>query len=161
MIRITDQYFWNVVFGVFFCILLALGVIILETEAYRSYDSLTFMDVILLALATHRAVRLFVYDAITKFFREQFYDVTVGKHGEVILHKPPRGPRRTIADLMTCPWCFGMWAGASLTFFYLLTPYTHFLVLFLAVASLGSTFQIFTNLMGHKAEQVKRENEGL
>ncbi len=159
MLRLTDQYFWNIVFGLFFLILASLGVIILSTEAYKDPAALTLLDFLLITLATQRFTRLFVYDSMTKFFREQFYDAVEGKRGEVLLVKPANGPRRTLADLMTCPWCFGVWAASTITFFYLLTPYAYVPTLILAIASVASMLQLFANALGHRAEQLKRENE--
>lgn len=159
MIRITDQYFWNVVFGIFFVLLVVMGAIILETEARIPYTELTFTDFALITLATWRLIRLFVYDPITKFLREQFYDLKkVGKG--MVLEKPKFGPRRTIADLLSCPWCFGMWAAASVTFFYLLTPYAYYVTIFLAISAVASFFQILTNMVGWQAEKLKMEVEG-
>lgn len=159
MIRITDQYFWNFIFGLFFILMVVMGLIILDTEATRPVSELTLTDFVLLALAAHRFTRLFVYDAITKFFREQFYDAKVARGGQVTLYKPESGPRRTMADLLSCPWCFGLWASATVTFFYLLTPFAYLPILILALASVASTLQLLTNLIGHKAEQAKRNNE--
>lgn len=159
MIRITDQYFWNVVFGIFFLLLIVMGAIILETEARIPYTELTFTDFALITLATWRLIRLFVYDAITKFLREQFYDLKkVGKG--MVLEKPKFGPRRTLADLLSCPWCFGMWAAASVTFFYLLTPYAYYITIFLAISAVASFLQIITNMVGWQAEKLKQEVEG-
>ncbi len=159
MIRITDQYFWNVVFGIFFVLLVVMGAIILETEARIPYTELTFTDFALITLATWRLIRLFVYDAITKFIREQFYDLKkVGKG--MVLEKPKFGPRRTIADLLSCVWCFGLWAAASVTFFYLLTPYAYYITIFLAISSVASFLQILTNMVGWQAEKLKQEVEG-
>ena len=156
--RITDQYFWNVVFGVFFLILVFMATIILEGEAYKPLSTLTVFDYVLMSLATFRLVRLFVYDKITAFFREQFYDVVSSK-GDMILVKPEHGPRRTLADLMSCPWCFGMWAGGMVTFFYLLTPYAFYCVVLLAIGAVGSFLQILANFIGWKAEQAKMDVE--
>jgi Protein of unknown function (DUF1360) len=156
--RITDQYFWNFVFSLFFLAFLFMGTIILESEAYRSYESLTLFDFGLMALATFRLTRLFVYDKITAFFREQFSDAVETKNG-VALVKPERGPRRTLADLLSCPWCFGMWAAGTVAFFYLLTPYAFFFVLMLAIGAAGSVLQITANLIGWKAEEAKLEVE--
>ncbi len=159
MIRITDQYFWNFVFGLFFLVLVTVGAIVLETESRIPFDELTFTDFALMTLATWRLTRLFVYDTVMKWFREQFYDVKkVGKG--YTLEKPKFGARRTIADLITCPWCFGLWAGASVTFFYLLTPYAVYFALFLSISAVASFLQITGNLVGHKAEQLKQEVEG-
>ncbi|OIP76795.1 MAG: hypothetical protein AUK16_03010 [Parcubacteria group bacterium CG2_30_44_11] len=161
MIRITDQYFWNIVFSGFFLGLVIMGTIILDTEAYRPYESLTIIDFLLMALAAQRFTQLFVYDATTKFFREQFYDAQLNKRGEVILFKPQSGPRRTVADFMSSPWCFGLWATATVAFFYLLTPYAYFPVLLLALSSVATTLQLATNFLVHRTEQVKLQNDDL
>ena len=75
MIRITDQYFWNVVFGLFFLLLTIMGAIILDTESRIPFAQLTLTDFTLITLASWRLIRLFVYDNVTKWLREQFYDI--------------------------------------------------------------------------------------
>jgi hypothetical protein len=91
--------------------------------------------------------------------REQFWDVKkVGRGYQ--LDKPKTGPRRTLADLLSCPWCFGVWATACVTFFYLITPYAVFPVVLLALSAVATFLQLLSNLVGHKAEQLKNENEG-
>ncbi len=158
MLRVTDQYFWNFVFAVFFLILVVMGAIILDGEARIRLDELTLTDYVLVTLASWRLTRLFVYDVITKFFREQFWDVVkVGKG--LKLEKPKFGPRRTVADLLSCVWCFGMWASATVIFFYLLTPYAIFPVMLLSVGAVASFLQIIANLVGHKAELLKNQTE--
>lgn len=159
MIRITDQYFWNVIFSVFFVLLVIMGAIILETEARIAYTELTITDFTLITLATWRLIRLFVYDHITKWFREQFWDVKkVGKG--YTLEKPKFGPRRTVADLLSCPWCFGVWAAALVTFGYLITPYAYYITIFLAISAVASFLQILTNMVGWQAEKLKMDVEG-
>lgn len=158
MLKITDQYFWNFVFTLFFALLVVMAAIILESESRIPMADLTFVDFALMTLATWRLTRLFVYDAITKFFREQFFDVVkVGRGYD--LEKPKFGPRRTVADLLTCPWCFGTWAAATVIFFYLLTPYALFPVLVLAISAVATFLQLTSNLVGHKAEELKKNNE--
>lgn len=157
--RITDQYFWNIVFSALFLSFLVSGTIILETNATASLHNLTLSEFAILSLATFRITRLFVYDKITAFFREQFYNARVTKTG-TILEKPVTGARRTLADLFSCPWCFGVWAGTMVVFFYELTPYAWYPILILAISGVGSTLQIFVNMIGWKAEQLKNEVEG-
>ncbi|MFZ2253415.1 MAG: DUF1360 domain-containing protein [Minisyncoccia bacterium] len=156
--RITDQYFWNVVFLIFFCVLIFMATVILQSEAYKVYSELTVIDFMLITLASFRIIRAVIYDKIFAFFREQFYDATEHK-GKMVLTKPLSGPRRTLADLLSCPWCFGVWASAMVSFFYLLTPYAFFPVMFLALAAVASFFQILSNLIGWKAEQAKLDVE--
>jgi hypothetical protein len=156
--RITDQYFWTFVFGVFFLILVVMGAIILQTESRIPLSDLKFTDYALMTLATWRLTRLVVCDTIMKFLREQFYDLEKTTKGYVLV-KAQTGPRRTLADLTSCSWCFGMWAAAMVIFLYLITSYAVFPVMLLAVSAVGSFLQIFGNLVGHKAEQLKNQNE--
>jgi hypothetical protein len=158
MIRFTDQYLWNIFFIFFYLALLGMGTIILHTESRMAFSELTLIDFTLMTLASFRLTRLFVYDTMTKFFREQFYDVKIVRT-KITLVKPGGGPRRTLADLTSCPWCFGVWATSTIVFFYLLTPYAYIPVLILALSSLVSVLQITANMIGHKAEALKKENE--
>jgi Protein of unknown function (DUF1360) len=159
MLRITDQYFWNFVFSIFFLALVAMAAIILESESRIRLNELVLADYVLITLASWRLTRLFVYDAITKFFREQFWDLKkVGKG--FVLEKPKIGPRRTLADLLSCPWCFGVWATAMVTFLYLISSYMVYPVLILALSGVATFLQLLSNLVGHKAEQLKQEVEG-
>lgn len=158
MIRVTDQYFWNLIFLAFFGCLVFLGTVILQSEAIKPYDALTFTDYALITLASFRLIRLVTYDKIFTFFREQFYDAKEYK-GKVVLVKPESGPRRTLADLVTCPWCIGIWMAAMVSFFYLLTPYAFFPILFLALSAAASFLQLLANLVGWRAEQLKSEVE--
>jgi hypothetical protein len=158
--RITDQYFWNIIFTAFFLSLVISGTLILEGSARAALHTLTPFEFILLSLAAFRLTRLFVYDKITAFFREQFYDAKITKTS-VTLQKPTSGPRRTIADLLSCPWCFGAWAGATVVFFYALTPYAWYPILMLAVSGVASMLQVFSNVLGWKAEQLKHDSRDI
>ena len=158
MIRITDQYFWNFVFTIFFVILVVMGAIILETESRIPLVELELVDYVLITLASWRLTRLFVYDAVTKWFREQFWDAKKVGRG-YRLEKPKVGPRRTLADLLDCPWCFGVWATATITFFYLITPYAVFPIVILAISAVATFLQLLSNQVGQRAEQLKRQNE--
>lgn len=136
-----------------------MGSIILQSESRIPLDELALVDYVLITLASWRLTRLFVYDLITKFFREQFWDVKKMSKGYE-LEKPKTGPRRTLADLMDCPWCFGVWATAMVMFFYLMTPYAIFPVVLLALSAVATFLQLLTNMVGHKAEQLKKESGG-
>jgi len=159
--RVTNQYVWNFILLLFFLFVLWAYMAILEQYAYRPLYSLGLGDVVLITLATFRVIRLFVYDKITAFFREQFWDANEVDGGEIILTKPLRGPRRAIADLLSCPWCFGVWAAAMTTFFYVLTPYTFYITLFLSIAAVATLLQLIANMIGWKAEALKKEVDQL
>ena len=136
-----------------------MGSIILETESRINLDELSTVDFVLMTLASWRLTRLFVYDNITKFIREQFWDVVKAGKGYT-LEKPKVGPRRTMADLLSCPWCIGIWAAATVIFFYLVTPYATYPIMLLALSAVATFLQLLSNLVGHKAEQARIQNEG-
>jgi len=158
MIRVTDQYFWSFVFALFFLILVVMGAIILETEAYLTWYDLGTLDYLIITLATWRLTRLMVYDTITRFIREQFFDVIKAGRG-FRLEKPKTGPRRLLAELFSCPWCASVWAGTIVLFAYLVTPYAVFPLAILALSAVASFLQILSNLLGHNAEKAKKQNE--
>ena len=152
MIRLTDQYFWNIVFSIFFLVMAAMGAIILETESRVPLTELSLIDFALITLASWRVTRLFVYDEVTKFLREQFWDVKkVGRGYQ--LDKPKTGPRRTLADLFSCPWCFGIWSSAMVIFCYLISEYMVFPVIMLAVSAVATFLSNLSRLVASRIEQ--------
>jgi hypothetical protein len=135
---------WSILLSLFFAVLLAFGIAYLSmTGAF--YRNIGAGDVILMSLAVWRLTRLFTYDAITKFIRDWFVDAR------------PETLRGTLFMLLTCPWCTGLWFGATVVFFYFLTPYAWPVMLILAIAALGSFFQIIANYVGWSAEYKKRQ----
>ncbi|MEZ4103744.1 MAG: DUF1360 domain-containing protein [Candidatus Paceibacterota bacterium] len=158
MIRVTDQYFWNFIFFVFFLALLIMATIILETESRFLEVGLRPIDYILMTLATWRLVRLFAFDTVTKFFREQFWDLKkVGRGYE--LTKPKTGPRRTLADLLGCPSCISVWCGLLVVFLYLLTAYAFVPVLLLAISAVATFLQNTGTLVANGGDYLAKKND--
>ena len=157
-----DQAGWQFFFSMLFVglVALCLGVLVRLGELPTS---IAFFDAALIALATFRLTRLFVYDRITRWVRDLTVDkevVSEAPLSSVTIRQPViAGPRRTLHELVTCPWCFGVWAGALVVFCYLLTEYAFYPVLLLAVSAVATYLQLLANLTGHKAEQLKHEHE--
>ena len=142
------NHFWSLFFSLFFVALLTVGIWYLAvTGAFLR--NIGIGDFILMALAIWRLTRLFTYDAITKFIRDWF----VGAR--------PESFRGTLHTLITCPWCTGLWFSATVVFFYFLTPFTWPVVLVLALAAVGSFFQLLSNLIGWHAEYKKVQTQQL
>lgn len=99
-----NQYFWNFAFMVFYTVFMV-SVIYLFVKLNRLPAKISIFDFILLILATFRLTHLFVYDHITGFIRNYF--------GKFEL-----GPGKTIATLLFCPWCTGIWASFFLGAIY-------------------------------------------
>lgn len=152
-----EQNLWNFIFSVIFAILLLLMTAGVGDVSSR-ISSLSTIDFFVLALASFRLIRLFSYDKITQFARDFFLDIEeTSSRGEKIITKvkPFSGPRRTIVELLDCPWCTGVWLTLFVCFFFFYSPYAHFPILVLAVAGLGTLFQLFSNTLGWTAENLK------
>lgn len=152
MIKITDQYFWNFVFLVFFVCLVVMATIILDTESRLLVTELGKFDVAVIVLASWRLVRFFSSDGTTKFFREQFYDLKKTVR-TITLEKPLNGPRRTVLDIILSPWSLGLGLTAVVTFLYLISAYFFYPVLFLAVSGLVALLQMGSEYLENRVEK--------
>ncbi len=153
-----DQNLWNFLFSIFF-----VGVLIAAMwEVFGEYHdfprSVPVFDVILMSLASFRITRLVVYDKITRWFRELFADtVEFEENGIqfVEVRQFGSGFRHTVSELLACPWCIGFWSSIIIVFAYFMFSWAWFMILFLAIAGLGSFVQITANAIGWKAESLK------
>lgn len=163
-ITTDDQNFWNAVYSVFFlavCASLFYTLILVNGTVPRSIG---MFDTVLVVLATFRLTRLFVYDKITRFVRDFFFhaDEEYTEEGVTYFIKKERttGPFRTAYDLLTCPWCFSVWASVIVLFFYFLTPYAWFPIAVLAISGIASIVQLIANMIGWNAENGKLQATG-
>jgi hypothetical protein len=155
-----DQNTWNVMFSVFFFFVLVGALYVMRAVRGVFPTSLPVFDAVLMVLAAFRMTRLVVYDKITRFFREWFLDkrtVVVNGVEHVELRLVTHGVRRTLYDLVDCPWCIGMWSALIIAFCYFIFPWAWFVILFLAVAGASSFIQVSANAVGWDAEHRKLE----
>ncbi|CAN5725482.1 hypothetical protein BH11PAT2_BH11PAT2_06410 [soil metagenome] len=137
-------HFWNLFLSLFFVLLVVVGFAYLGSVGRIFYD-ISIRDLLLMALAIFRLVRLFSYDIITKFVRDWF----VGA--------PKDSFKDTLGTLINCPWCTGLWFSFLVVFFYFATIYSWPVILILSLAALGSIFQVIGNWIGWSAEAKKLE----
>lgn len=154
-----DQNFWNSIYSFFFVVFCYFLLKILVIVRGSLPTTISFFDLSLIILATFRLTRLFVYDKITRFLRDLFFhsDEEYTEEGVTYFSKKERmhGPLRTVYELLTCPWCFSVWAAVILLFFYFLTPYAWLPILILAVSGVASFLQLTANMVGWVAENGK------
>lgn len=157
-----DQNFWNFWLLVLSALLLALEVYILVLFD-KLPTTISFFDVVLIALASFRLTRLFVYDAIMHFVRDWFLirTVTYTRKNEIVVTrtKYQDGPERAMSDLFSCPWCMGLQVAMLVVFIYYLTPLAWIVILMFAVAGAATFIQLLANAVGWRAESLKRETE--
>lgn len=157
-----DQNFWNFVFSAFFAVLLFVSIY----SFYQKYGGvpsvISVFDMVLISLAIFRITRLFVYDKITQFLRDFFMQEreVAGEGGLAYIERRPYkgGPLRTVSDLLACPWCTGMWASLFVVYFYYTIPFAWYIILILAIAGVGNILQLFANMIGWRAENLKQDS---
>ena len=159
MVKKDDQDFWNFVYSLFFILVSSLLILIVYLVRGNLPTSIPIFDFILIILAAFRITRLFVYDKITRFVRD-FFTVSEEKYTEEGVtyfekKEPMQGPKRTAYDLLTCPWCFSVWASVVLVFFYFVTPISWIVICMLAISGVASFIQITANMVGWSAENGK------
>jgi hypothetical protein len=73
-------------------------------------------DVALLAVSTHKISRLLTKDAVTSPLRAPVARFE-GPAGESELNESPRGhgARHALGELLTCPFCTGVWVAGGLS----------------------------------------------
>ncbi len=79
-------------------------------------DGLPAKDIALSALATHKLSRLLAKDPVTSPLRAPFTSYE-GTSGPSELHEEVRGSgaRKTVGELVTCPFCTGLWVATAFT----------------------------------------------
>lgn len=155
----ADQNFWNIFYSLLF-IAFAYGLAkILFVARGGLPTSISFFDLSLIILATFRLTRLCVYDKITRFLRDFFYQANevYTEQGVTyfVVKERTSGPLRTMYELLTCPWCFSIWAATVVVFFYYLTPLAWLPILMLAVSGVATMIQLTVNMIGWAAENGK------
>ena len=159
-----DQNTWNFVFSAFFIAVLVAAIWAIREINGEFPASISLFDFVLLSLAAFRVTRLVVYDKIARWFRELFADTReFSENGIIFVEVKPYGTgiRHTVHDLLQCPWCIGVWSALIVTFFYFVYPWAWFVILFLAIAGVSSLLQVTANLIGWRAENIKRTTEML
>lgn len=80
-------------------------------------------DVVLVSLAAHKLSRLIAKDRVTSPVRRPFtsFDDDAGG-GEVDEHARGRGLKRAIGELLTCPFCLGLWVASAMTATMIVAP---------------------------------------
>lgn len=158
-----DQNFWN-----FWLLVLSAVILIVEIWILDEYGTLPtsigLFDALLVMLATFRSTRLFVYDSIMQFVRDWFLDktVTITDTEIVVIRKRYlSGFKLAMSGLFSCPWCMGLQMGMFIVFFYYLTPYAWIVIFMFAIAGVATLFQLLANMIGWRAENLKRLTESM
>ena len=80
-------------------------------------------DLALVSVASHKLSRIIAKDPVTSPLRAPFTTFK-GTSGDAELEEEVRGtgPRKAMGELLTCPFCVGLWACTGFTFALLTYP---------------------------------------
>ncbi len=134
------QGVWYSIFIAIFIILTCIA-FVLTTRGLTRFEWLFLLDgfdMAVLSLATLRVIRLVSFDKIFAFVRNSLLDMQ--PNGDYA--KPEWGVRRTLAELVECLWCSGIWAALFVMTLYFLADIGRFFVILLAIAAVGSALQL-------------------
>jgi hypothetical protein len=113
-------------------------------------DRIDGRDVLLAGVATHKLSRLIAKDRITAFARAPFTEYEQ-PGGPAEVEERPRGDglRRTIGELLVCPYCLGMWISGGFHVGLVMAPRT---TRFAASVLTGLTISDFLQIAYKAAE---------
>jgi hypothetical protein len=97
--------------------------LLLRARGRRLPERLSWADLALLTVATHKLSRLLAKDPVTSPLRAPFTHFA-GTSGPGELQEKVRGtgPRKAIGALVTCPFCLAVWVATGFAFALVAAP---------------------------------------
>lgn len=112
----------------------------LDSKGVRAED-FTLGNLALMVLATYRMTRILVFDKIFKLFRDFFR-----AHQKLYV-------MYVIKEIITCPWCAGVWVALVIVAAWFLVPFGQLFVILMAISGVASFIVILVNLLGLHTEE--------
>ncbi len=130
---------------------LYIGAMLILSRLGRLPTTITVLDLVLLGFASARLTDVLSTDEIMQWLRQPFVRMTqeevAGREVETRVGRG-RGFRKVLGELLSCPWCVGVWVAAGLSYAYFLAPKLVWLfVLVLAVSEIGSLLQTISTIL--------------
>lgn len=135
-----QQKSWNFLATVFYVVCL-IGLGFLLKRKGLGPDDFKFRDIVLMVLGTYRLTRLLVFDTIFKLLR----DFVKARSNYLVFY--------VVREIITCPWCAGVWASLIIVIIYFLVPFGQILVILFAISGVASFIVIIVNLFGLSTEE--------
>ncbi|EJL43051.1 DUF1360 domain-containing protein [Brevibacillus agri] len=106
---------------------------------------ISWIDLVILVLASFRLTHLIVYDEITSFLRKPFFTVVYEADASGQMNRQYRFKggkvRRWIGELLSCHWCMGMWVAVLTVAVYAYVPAAYPILLLLAIAGAAAVIE--------------------
>jgi len=90
------------------------GALAAAKRSGRLPETVSTRDLVLIGVASHKLSRLVAKDKVTAFLRAPFTEYQGrGGPGEVEERARGEGVRGAVGELLTCPYCLGLWATGA------------------------------------------------
>ncbi len=100
-----------------------LAVFLFLSRRSPSSEEVSTGDLLLLGLATQKASRVLARDRVTQPLRAPFTEFEgPGGSGEVEEKARGTGLRKAVGQLVTCPYCLGMWVASGFIYGFAFNP---------------------------------------
>ena len=107
--------------------------------------SLSWIDLVILILASFRLTHLIVFDKITSFIRKPFLIVTYEEDASGVIDESIQikgtGLRYFIGSLLSCYWCVGVWVALGVVGLYFIFPGSYPILIVFAVAGAAAIIE--------------------
>jgi hypothetical protein len=111
-------------------------------------------DIALMAIATYRLTRILVFDKIFKLFR----DFLKSKEKLYVFY--------VIREIITCPWCAGVWVALIVAALYFMVPFGDIFIILLTISGVASFLVVSINYIGlsteekqHKVKELREDSD--
>jgi hypothetical protein len=124
--------------------LLAAGLLTAKRSGRQLPERIGGGDLALIGVASHKLSRLISKDKVMSPLRAPFTELEgKGGPGELEESSRGRGARRAIGELLTCPYCLGLWVVAAFSLGLLFAPrLTRFLAAVFSALTISDFLQI-------------------
>jgi hypothetical protein len=120
----------------------------------KTIEDVKLLDLCMMMLATYRLTRILVFDKIFKLFRD-----FIRSRSRLYLFF-------VIREIITCPWCAGVWVALVIVTLFYFIPYGRLFIYLLAISGVASFFVVFINNIGlsteekqHRVQQLQKESD--
>ena len=123
--------------------------VLLSYVVFQFVDYLSFVSIVVVVLSSVRLTRFIVKDIVFNPVHSM-----LEKNINSFYELP-----KVLLSIIKCPWCTGLWTILAVIFLYTFSPFTAFLVIVLAIATMVMFIYLLITWLGWSAEKNKIESE--
>ena len=124
------------------------GISIFFAMKYKvSFSHISLTDICLIILAAYRISRMIVYERVFGLVR---YWISLYLKYSLV---------RSLNNLITCPWCTGVWVSLVVFDIYYMVPYGKYFIYIMAISAVASPLILLSNIIVLHNDALKKQRE--